>query len=404
MHIVYLVHVFPVKGLSTGGSGNYVANMAQIMQRQGHKVSIITESKEKNMITWNGIDIYYICATRGFKDNKKSMSVYQKVIKNLWRSFWYNKKVIEINKKNKVDIVQSVNTYAIGLLRSYKIPYITRLSSYAPLWGGAEKEIFDFKECMKSHRLDEELQLLAIKNTDIIIAPSQLIGNITSQKICKKIEIIESPVIVPEEASLELKEELLSRNKYFVTYGSLSNRKSIHMVARIIDDILEKFPDMKYVVIGRDRLVRHNGGYVNGSEIFAENISCHKDRFVFMGEISDRTRLFSIVYNASCCILPTRIDNLPNTVLEAMALGKIVISSNNTSVEQLITDGYNGFLVKIDDASELYQKLIEVMQLSEDRKKYIEDRAQERVKNLVPDKVYDKMISVYERVITDFIS
>ena len=80
--------------------------------------------------------------------------------------------------------------------------------------------------------------------------------------------------------------------------------------------------------------------------------------------------MFSIVKHARLCILPTRVDNLPNTCLEAMALGKVVISSTSvqgTSVEQLIIDGYNGFLSSVDDVESLYQKILYAMQISRNR-------------------------------------
>lgn len=60
---------------------------------------------------------------------------------------------------------------------------------------------------------------------------------------------------------------------------------------------------MKYVMIGWDRLIRHNGDYAMASEVFDENTKRYKDRFVFMGEIADRARLFSIVKNAAFCLL-----------------------------------------------------------------------------------------------------
>lgn len=400
MHIVYLTNAFPVKGLSTGGAGNYVANMAQIMEMHGHEVSIITESKEESFINWKGIDIYYICATRGFKNTKKYMPTYKKVAKNLWRSLWYNRKIVEINRKNKVDVVQSVNTYGISLFRLKTIPYIIRLSSYPALWGAAEREDFDFESSIKTRRLDEELQLHATRKADVIISPSYLVGDITQKRVHRNIEVVESPVLIPEKDSLELKENMIAPNKYFVTYGAMANRKSIHVLAAVIDDILDKYKNMKYVIIGRDRLIRHNGDYAMASEVLDENIKRHKDRFVFMGEISDRTRLFSIVKNATCCILPTRIDNLPNAVLEAMALGKIVISSDKTSVEQLITDGHNGFLTKVDDGKGLLEKVDYVMGLSQGEREKIGQQAKKRTENLLPENVYKRMIEIYENVLS----
>lgn len=196
---------------------------------------------------------------------------------------------------------------------------------------------------------------------------------------------------------MKLEEDLFIADKYFVTFGALANRKSIHMLAEVIDDILEKYKDMKYVMIGRDRLIRHNGDYAMASEVLDENIKRNKERFVFLGEISDRTRLFSIVYNASYCILPTRMDNLPNTVLEAMALGKIVVSSDKTSVEQLITDSYNGFLTKVDDGRELLEKIDYVMNLPQYEKEKIGQLAKKRTENLTSESVYGVMMKIYEQ-------
>ena len=109
--------------------------------------------------------------------------------------------------------------------------------------------------------------------------------------------------------------------------------------------------------------------------------------------------MFAIIENAYACILPTRTDNLPNTVSEAMTLGKIVISSDKTSVEQLITDGYNGFLSEIDNVEELYQKIKHVMKLSGAERREIENRAKERVKALTPENVYQNMMDIYKETI-----
>ena len=117
-----------------------------------------------------------------------------------------------------------------------------------------------------------------------------------------------------------------------------------------------------------------------------------------MGEISDRKRLFSIIKNARTCILPTRMDNLPNTVLEAMALGKIVISSDKTSVEQLITDSYNGFLTEVDNTEKLHEKIQHVMLMPEQERKKMEEMAQERVNELTPRNVYEQLMEIYKKV------
>ncbi len=54
--------------------------------------------------------------------------------------------------------------------------------------------------------------------------------------------------------------------------------------------------------------------------------------------------------------LPSRIDNLTNTCIESMALGKVVIGTQGAIFEQLIEDGVNCFLCRIDCKKKNYLK------------------------------------------------
>lgn len=400
MHIVFLVNIFPAKdGQSTGGSGNYVANIAEEFVRQGHKVSVVTEARGYDSFVWHGIDVYKINATRGFKNNQRPMRTFSKLIKNIERSIFYNLAVLKINRKQKVDIVQSVNTYGLTLFRLRKIPYVVRVSDHPPLWSGANKERYDFRACLKTRRIDEEMQFAALKKADAIITPSRLMSRLVRYKTGRNAYMVESPVCVDTYGDLNLEEWELTADKYWVTYSAMIYRKSILMLAGLIDSLLDEYPDMKYVVIGRDREVYYKQNFMMASEMFNQNVVRNKDRFIFMGEIADRKRLFSIIKSARLCILPTRMDNLPNTVLEAMALGKTVISSDKTSVEQLIADGYNGFLTSIDNAEELHEGIRHAMRMTEDERNAMEKRAQERVQKLTPENVYQKVMQIYQGIL-----
>jgi glycosyltransferase involved in cell wall biosynthesis len=405
MVIVFFSVIFPVKGVYTSGAGNYVANMADILARNGHRVIIVTESERRNVFFWNNIEVRQIKVKNGFVNQGKTLPTYKKFFKNIRRSLFYNWEVYKINKKVKVDVVQSVNSFAVPLFRLRGIPYIVRVSDFPSLWSGTKRENYEFDKCLKSKRIDEEISCLGVRRADRVIAPSYLLQDLYYKKTYKKPTVIESPIIMEPYNNLKLKETEFKPNKYIFTYGAMNYRKEIHIIAKIIDDILDKFPDIKYVVAGQDIVINTNERYMMISEYFKLHITRNYDRFVFLGEISDRHRLFSIVKNAYICVLPTRIDNLPNTILESMALGKVIVSStceHGTSVEQLITDGENGFLAQVDDAQDLYNKIVQAMELTQDERTAIENRAKDRVKDLTPDKVYEKMMGVYTEVITNF--
>ena len=63
-------------------------------------------------------------------------------------------------------------------------------------------------------------------------------------------------------------------------------------------------------------------------------------------------------------VLPSKSEGMPQTLIEAMARGKIVVSSNNPGSAELIVDGKNGFLFPISNSKALAQVLKRIQQLS----------------------------------------
>lgn len=399
MNIIFLTALFPVNETSSG-AGNYVSNIARVMAENGHKVYVVIEGKDCFVSEWNGIEIHYIKFPQFFK-RKKKLSVLDKFIMNILRSILYNKEVSRITKIQKVDIVQSINTYGIALFRKKTIPYIVRISAFMPLYIGANMQIFEQNKWMNYSRIDLNLEVLACKAADYLVAPSEYIKKIIESKTNKVVHVIEGPVYI-EKSSINKEDEVFIGKQYLLTYGILAFRKSIHLVAQIVDDLLDEFPNLMYVLAGKDKELVVNGNKIWASQFIYSKIERNKKRFIYLGEVSERSRMFAIIENAYACILPTRTDNLPNTVSEAMTLGKIVISSDKTSVEQLITDGYNGFLSEIDNVEELYQKIKHVMKLSGAERREIENRAKERVKALTPENVYQNMMDIYKETIISF--
>lgn len=402
MNIIFLTHEFVQNNLTVGGAGNYLNNITRIMIKNGHTVYVVVDSEKEGVSTYNGIYVHCICATKMFKKKTGPISTFEKVIRNLARSYAYNHEVKKIMDKTHIDLVQSVDEYSIPLLRSHKVPYVVRFSEYEPLWIGASKENYYPEEWIYSKRLDMIMWKKAYQKADALISPSELVKKLVAYQSGQNVEVVESPVIIGETDDDILERINPDKKQYFLTFGALTHRKSIKMLAGLIDKILDRYPEMNYMVVGKDRKIAYGEDRIWVSEFFDMSVVCNKDRFVFVDGVSNRNQIFSIIKNACLCILPTRIDNLPNAVLEAMAFGKLVISSDRTSVEQVITDGYNGFLTKIDDAEELYQKINYVMKLPGMEKMLIGNRAIERMKALTPEKVYEKMMKVYKKSIQNF--
>ena len=96
---------------------------------------------------------------------------------------------------------------------------------------------------------------------------------------------------------------------------------------------------------------------------------------------------------------PSLADNFPNSSAEAMALGKIVIGSDGSSLEQFICDRDNGLLAKIGDAESLYGCIEYVINMSESQKEDMSVKARRRIRALNLEDYSFKMESLYKRVI-----
>lgn len=267
-----------------------------------------------------------------------------------------------------------------------------------PLVIGANMQDFQPEKWLDYHRMDLDLEMKTCRKADCLITPSEYVQKIIESKTGRKVQVIEGPVYI-EDSKIKEEDKYFIDRQYLLTYGILAFRRSIHIVAQMIDDILDEFPNLIYVLAGKDKELIINGSQIWASQFIYSKVKRNQDRFIYLGEVEERSRLFAIIENAYACVLPTRTDNLPNVVSEAMALGKIVISSDKTSVEQLITDGYNGFLSEIDNKEDLYQKIRSVLELSDQDREVMENRAKERAKALFPEKVYEEMIKVYEKTI-----
>lgn len=105
-----------------------------------------------------------------------------------------------------------------------------------------------------------------------------------------------------------------------------------------------------------------------------------------------------IVYNSHCLILPSYHEGMANVLLEAAAMGRILITSNIHGCLEAVEQGENGYLVKVRDEKSLYYAMEKVIQLSLKEKQYMGMRSRSIVensfdRNIVVDRMLDILFS-----------
>ena len=136
---------------------------------------------------------------------------------------------------------------------------------------------------------------------------------------------------------------------YLVHFGSLGARKGTDLVADALPIAWRSEPELRMVFVGpisttnRDRFSSGWGP------------DAHKVRFT--GPL-DKPELYAVVAAAQASVLPSRMDNLPNTVIESLALGTPVVGSDGASIDELVTPGVNGSLVPIGNVQALAEAMV----------------------------------------------
>jgi glycosyltransferase involved in cell wall biosynthesis len=117
------------------------------------------------------------------------------------------------------------------------------------------------------------------------------------------------------------------------------------LVLEAFADILKEYPAAELVMAGdgpdRPRLEQLSQSLALG------------DRVSFPGYMLGESKM-ALLTEASLFVLPTKHpEGMPNAILEAMAAGNVVISTDVGGIKDVVTDGDNGVILEVVDAKAL---------------------------------------------------
>lgn len=413
MHIVYLTTEFTINNFHCGGLANYIANMADIFSNHGHKVTILVVNWKgglKEEVEWkkniwvdllNLDNLISVAGEAVFKNKEDSKLRYELI--GISNNVLIERKLLELNRRRKIDVVQYSSELLLHECRSRFFPSLVRVCAFLYLFRLAYRPEFDFDHAVKKMNGRDKIQISSLKKSLAAIAPSRMTGKLLEDFTGRRVGILESPFYKScMQWDYSIYDKVLKERKYILFFGSLGYLKGTHLIADIIYEVLSRHSDILMVFAG---VVRKEDGSLDKRNkmvhLLKEKANEHSERVLYLGEVK-KDALFPIINGAEACLLPSRIDNLPNTCIEAMGLGKIVIGTEGASFEQLITDGYNGFLGQREDSGSFLQAIEKTLALSSEEKELFGCRAKERILQMDPERVYIRFLNYYNKVIRFF--
>jgi glycosyltransferase involved in cell wall biosynthesis len=129
--------------------------------------------------------------------------------------------------------------------------------------------------------------------------------------------------------------------------GEVGHRKGV-------DVLIEALARLKADGLAFTATIGGNGD-LDAARAQAERIGVI-DRIAFPGWV-DEAGVDAVLRGADLLVLPSRAENQPVAILEAMARGLPVVATRIGGIPQQVLDGETGLLVEPDDAEQLAQAL-----------------------------------------------
>ena len=149
------------------------------------------------------------------------------------------------------------------------------------------------------------------------------------------------------------------------TVAALPEKPSFLLIARLLGDkgvreyaqaaalVKQRFPDVMFRLVG---WIDDNPDAISQVELDAWIAAGTVE---FLGKLSDVRPAIS---ESSVYVLPSYREGTPRTVLEAMAMGRAVITTDAPGCRETVVDGGNGFLVPVQDVSALAESMIKLIE------------------------------------------
>jgi glycosyltransferase involved in cell wall biosynthesis len=143
----------------------------------------------------------------------------------------------------------------------------------------------------------------------------------------------------------------------FVLMARLIKEKGIFEYVEAARIVKQKYPEVGFDLIGP---LENGPKSISQSEVE----SWHKERVVrYQGWLDD---VRPAMENASVYVLPSFYgEGTPHSILEAMSMGRPIITTDSPGCRETVIDGLNGFLVPVRDAASLADAMIKFIKKPE---------------------------------------
>ncbi len=264
----------------------------------------------------------------------------------------------------------------ISLLFPETIPFASRMfySKWMPFSYRKASKIITISQSTKR----DIVRVLGIPESKITVIPLGFDKKMEERQSKNKIEEVKKKYHLPQN--------------YLLHIGTLEPRKNLDFLIDVFAEVIQKDDknDLHLVITGK------KGWYYEGLFEKVKNLSLEK-RVIFTGYIDEEDKA-AIYQGARIFTFPSIYEGFGLPPLEAMAAGIPVISSNTSSMPEVIGDA--GILISPYDKSAWVKAICDVDSSEKLRSEMIRKNL-DQVKKFSWDKTAEKTIEIYTKVFNE---
>jgi glycosyltransferase involved in cell wall biosynthesis len=372
-----------------GGAGSYVQTVARELVRRGHKVSVVTahcpqcptESRDQ------GVRVYRPLLKSGWHwyvsklPVMRTLALTLRTLEHGWLKYRFLEK---LHRATPIDLVEFTEGGDFWHALRTPFPYVSHLHGSRYTVKRASGVAVD-----RSEWFNRRVELFGIQRAAWVFSPSRELLRLVTAELgssLKRTIVLPYP-LDPEllRVKAETQERASSNGKHVLFAARHDPVKGADVLLQAVPLVRTSVPEATFDFYGYQP---HPG------ERLPEGVVCHG--FLPKAELLQR------YHTADLCVLPSRWDNSPNAVYEAMAAGRAVVASRVGGIPELVADGETGVLVPPGDPERLAQAIVKLLTYDEERIR-MGQRGRERIQQLADlEKNVDQRLAIYSQVIEEF--
>jgi teichuronic acid biosynthesis glycosyltransferase TuaC len=234
----------------------------------------------------------------------------------------------------------------------------------------------------------QKLFEILAKADQVITVSSKLKNLVREQEFASKIKVVPNginPQDFPRAGAFSDR----AGEKRMVSVSNLKKIKGIDLNLKALAQVLKTYPHLRYTIVGEGPERKNLENLVKDLKL--------EDKVEFRGQLPNPKALEEMA-KGDLFSLPSYEEGFGVVYLEAMALGLPTIGVLGEGIEDVITDGENGLLVRPRDVEHLAQTLLKVL-TNPDLAARLGKAGRETVlNNFTWERVAQKITEIYEEL------